>query len=170
VPPFKRPSVRVILFGLAGLILLGLAAVYVGWFYALWRASHGLSPDEAAEKARVGGKYQTLLAQIHVPDDVRGYSQFNDYGYSATPSYGGQANLPAGYWVYAYPYWHIWRDQPGAPPPPPQPVIDPINGLVVAPRPPAPDETKERIARLEEEVRQLRARVEKLEKAANEKK
>lgn len=66
--------------------------------------------EESLKKARVGGKYAMLLAQIEVPDDRAKYGDFADNGFSATPEWGGFKDLPAGYWVYVAPYWYIWRD------------------------------------------------------------
>lgn len=60
-------------------------------------------------------QYSTLLKTIEVPADRESYGDFYNYGYSATPSYGGQDNLPAGYWVYVSPNWLIYRDAPGTP-------------------------------------------------------
>ena len=37
------------------------------------------------------------------------YSNFNDFGYYQSTSYVGHDNLPAGYWVYVYPFWYIWE-------------------------------------------------------------
>src|SRR5262249_42310346 len=33
-----------------------------------------------------------------------------DDGFQNRPAYKGHSGLPRGYWVYAYPYWYIWRD------------------------------------------------------------
>jgi len=60
-------------------------------------------------------RYSTLLKTIEVPADRESYGDFYNYGYSATPSYGGQDNLPTGYWVYVSPNWLIYRDAPGTP-------------------------------------------------------
>ena len=38
------------------------------------------------------------------------YRTSRTYGFRNTPEYAGQKDLPAGYWVYAAPYWYIWRD------------------------------------------------------------
>ncbi|MFH2010901.1 MAG: hypothetical protein ABI333_30150 [bacterium] len=59
----------------------------------------------------VGGKYQLLARRVHVPADCASYGAFNDYGYYPATSYGGQHNIPAGYWVYHYPYWYVYQQQ-----------------------------------------------------------
>lgn len=70
-----------------------------------------LQPDAALEKARVHGKYRMLLRQLRVPDDHKRYGVFKDWGtYPAAKEYAGYEDLPAGYWVYVYPTWYIWRD------------------------------------------------------------
>jgi hypothetical protein len=68
---------------------------------------------EALEKkASVDGRYKTLLRRIKVPPDGLTSFSFRDVGTlsHALPLYAGHRNLPAGYWVYVYPYWYIWRD------------------------------------------------------------
>ncbi len=42
--------------------------------------------------------------------DREQYGDFYDFGYWSGTSYGGQENLPAGYWVYLAPNWYIFRD------------------------------------------------------------
>lgn len=78
----------------------------------------GKDPDAALRKAAVGGKYRMLLRQIKVPGDAATYGFFHDYGwYQALAAYEGHRDLPAGYWVYVFPYWYVWRDTgPAAPP------------------------------------------------------
>src|SRR5262245_26282380 len=66
---------------------------------------------DALKKASIRGKYQMLLRQIKVPDDVNNYGDFNDYGIYQANSYGGFNDLPKGYWVYVAPYWYIWRER-----------------------------------------------------------
>lgn len=66
--------------------------------------------DEAYAKARVGGKYKMLIGQIKLASDYQTYKDFHESGLMQQPRYGGQTNVPAGYWVYVYPYWYIWRD------------------------------------------------------------
>lgn len=77
----------------------------------------GLSPIQALQRAAVEGKYRNLLAVISVPRDRDTYTEFNDYGYSNTPSWGGYSRLPAAYWVYVAPHWYLWQDQTTVSPP-----------------------------------------------------
>ncbi len=72
-----------------------------------------LSLEATLKKARVDGKYRLLLRQIEVPADVTTYTAFRDYGTYPATNYAGYENIPAGYWVYVYPYWFIWGEQPG---------------------------------------------------------
>jgi hypothetical protein len=72
-----------------------------------------LAPVEAIRRASVQGKYRNLLFAISVPQDVRTYGPFNDYGDSATTAWGGYSGLPRGYWVYVYPYWYVWGEASG---------------------------------------------------------
>lgn len=65
----------------------------------------------ALKKAGVEGKYQMLLRQFKVPGDKDTYTDFSDYGLHSDMSYAGFDDLPKGYWVYAAPYWYIWREQ-----------------------------------------------------------
>ena len=64
------------------------------------------------------GRYQTLLKQVEVPNDRQSYGDFYDYGYWAGTSYAGHADLPAGYWVYVAPTWHIYQTAADPPPTP----------------------------------------------------
>jgi hypothetical protein len=68
--------------------------------------------DAAPARAHVNGKYAKLLRRLKVPQDRQTYQDFNDYGtYPATAEYAGYKDIPAGYWVYVYPYWYIWAEQ-----------------------------------------------------------
>jgi len=74
-----------------------------------------LAPEEALAKARVDGKYAMLLQQIKVEKDFEKYGAFRDLGERSVNEYAGFKDLPAGRWVYVYPYWYIWRDLAEAP-------------------------------------------------------
>jgi HEAT repeat protein len=63
-------------------------------------------------KAHVNGKYAKLLRRLKVAEDRQSYSEYRDYGYYQQCDWAGHFNIPAGYWVYVYPHWYIWRDQP----------------------------------------------------------
>jgi len=67
--------------------------------------------DEDLEKARVGGKYDKLLHKIAVPDDVKSYGEFNDWGHYSGTSYKGATALKPGYWVYVAPHWYIFAEK-----------------------------------------------------------
>jgi hypothetical protein len=73
-------------------------------------APRALPLQESLEKARVDGKYAMLLRQIKVEKDFDKYGVFRDVGHRTTMDYGSFTGLPAGHWVYVYPYWYIWRD------------------------------------------------------------
>src|SRR5262249_21451841 len=72
-----------------------------------------LSPEESLDKASVDGKYVMLLRQIKVEKDFGQYGAFRDAGSRTVVEYAGHKELPAGRWVYVYPYWYIWRDEAG---------------------------------------------------------
>jgi hypothetical protein len=63
------------------------------------------------DQARVDGKYVGLLRILKVPQDRASYPAFHDFGQWGGTEWAGHRNLPAGYWVYVYPNWYIWRDQ-----------------------------------------------------------
>jgi hypothetical protein len=89
-----------------GLLILGLGAAANG------RAAPAAAPEpeELFRKASVDGKYRMLLRQFKVENDAETYHEFKDLGYRVMPEYAGLKDLPAGHWVYAAPYWYIWRD------------------------------------------------------------
>lgn len=62
------------------------------------------------QKASIGGKYTGLLYTMQVPGDAGQYGAFHDYGRWNETTYAGHRNLPAGYWVYVYPNWYIWKN------------------------------------------------------------
>jgi hypothetical protein len=82
--------------------------VYPNWY--IWGAARDVPEDGDLKKASVGGKYSRLLKKIEVKDDRKAYTDFADYGYSATPTWAGHEDLPSGYWVYVYPNWYIWGE------------------------------------------------------------
>ena len=68
-------------------------------------------PNAALRLASMSGKYKMLLRQFRVVERGKnGKDLVLDQGYKARKTYKGHRNLPAGYWVYARPYWFIWRD------------------------------------------------------------
>lgn len=64
--------------------------------------------SEESARASVGGKYEGLVATLTVPDDVRAYGAFHDYGYWPGGTYAGVTGIPPGYWVYVAPTWYVW--------------------------------------------------------------
>ena len=72
-------------------------------------------PVRPLRVARIDGKYRMLLRQFKV--DEPGGDQLVDKGFRKQKTYKGHRDLPAGHWVYARPYWFIWRDKGDARPP-----------------------------------------------------
>lgn len=94
---------------------IGVILAVVGgvWLAAGLRAEPEKSKidlEALRKKATVNGKYRMLLAQIKVEDDKEAGGDFKDLGLSSRTEYAGHNDLPKGYWVYAKPYWYIWRD------------------------------------------------------------
>src|SRR5262245_22247043 len=88
-------------------------AVFLGG--GLWLTADSPKPSADAElaqllkKASAGGKYRMLIGQIKV-DNEKDAGDFKDLGLQSRTEYAGFKDLPKGYWVYAKPYWYIWRD------------------------------------------------------------
>jgi hypothetical protein len=76
-------------------------------------------------KGSVNGKYSTILKTFSVPADSDRYGDLYELGYQDTNTYGANKNIPAGYWVYAYPYWYVWQNMKGSPGPGPGPTPGP---------------------------------------------
>ena len=77
-----------------------------------WDAAGNLiAESDLLEKARVEGKYRDLILRFEVEEDRKSYGEFKEYGYYRTTHYKGIKNIPTGYWVYVYPYWHVWREK-----------------------------------------------------------
>ncbi len=98
----------------AGLLLAGVLFTAGPSGLAVPRGREPMSkavPGEVALlKARTNGKYEMLLRQIKVAADFDKYGNFRDLGTRDVKEYAGFKDLPAGHWVYVYPYWYIWRD------------------------------------------------------------
>jgi hypothetical protein len=79
----------------------------------LWLAAETPKPEPNLEqllkKASINGKYRMLIGQIKVEDE-KDAGDFKDLGMQSRTEYAGHTDLPRGYWVYAKPYWYIWRD------------------------------------------------------------
>ena len=70
------------------------------------RASHGKDTKDV---------YVNAVAAIYDPDDVKEFTAFDEYGYRNAIDYKTYGNIPAGYWVYASPYWVVWQLKNGKP-------------------------------------------------------
>lgn len=70
-----------------------------------------LTSVEARERATCNAKYSNLLDKLEVPEDLKTYGAFRDYGYWAGDAYRNFTGLPTGYWVYVYPHWYIWGEE-----------------------------------------------------------
>ncbi len=66
------------------------------------------------------GRYYTILRKLYVPQDkgdICNQSHYMEYGYwdydyrLKEKYYKGHRNIPAGFWVYVYPFWYVWKDQ-----------------------------------------------------------
>ena len=51
------------------------------------------------------------MRTINVKYDYLSYNEFSDYGFSKEPAYGGQTDIPDGYWVYVYPNWYVYKEK-----------------------------------------------------------
>jgi len=80
-------------------------------------APRALPLQESLRKARCEGKYEMLLYQLEAPGDAARYGEFYVLGRRETATHAGHTNLPPGHWVYAYPYWYLWRNRTDARPP-----------------------------------------------------
>jgi hypothetical protein len=69
-----------------------------------------VSLPEASQNSRAEGpKYRHLLRVVNSPNDAKNYGDYYDWGYWSGHEWAGQKNLPAGYWVYITPNWHIFE-------------------------------------------------------------
>lgn len=69
----------------------------------------------AAEKAQPDatsayGKYTTLIQTLNCPADKATYGNYMDYGYWGGGAWCGQTGS-AGYWVWVFPNWYVWKYQ-----------------------------------------------------------
>ncbi len=70
------------------------------------------SPEEEnlqEERASVNGKYSGLVQVLKCPGDKKSYGTFSDYGYWGGGGWCGEEGK-AGYWVWIYPHWYIWKN------------------------------------------------------------
>ncbi len=66
---------------------------------------------DIVDKGTANGKYSDLFYVLKVPEDKSGYGEFNDYGWWGGGSWAGVKDNPAGYWVYVYPYWLVFKNK-----------------------------------------------------------
>lgn len=69
-----------------------------------------LTVAKLLDKASNGGRQKELLHVLYLPTDKASYTEFRDWGMWSGASYGGHNGLSAGYWVYVYPRWYIWKE------------------------------------------------------------
>jgi hypothetical protein len=55
------------------------------------------------------GKYENIKKTVYAPKDRHTYGDSYDRGYRNRSWYGRTA-VPAGYWVYSYPYWYVYAN------------------------------------------------------------
>ena len=79
-------------------------------------AADAQSAEASWHKGRFDNHYRMLLHQLHCPDDREQYGDFRSWGFWSGSSYANHQGLTPGYWVYAYPYWYVWRDADVNPP------------------------------------------------------
>lgn len=82
--------------------------VYVHPYWFVWERLS--AEDNIKAGASAYGKYNTLIHVLEVPEDVRNYGNFYDWGFSEEYAYAGYENLTPGYWVYQAPNWYVWAD------------------------------------------------------------
>ncbi|MCH1509924.1 MAG: hypothetical protein L7T84_12010, partial [Akkermansiaceae bacterium] len=70
-----------------------------------------MSAEKAAKKATMKGKYSQLLKKFPARMDYLQYGFEKDYGLYPQTDYMGQKDLPAGYWIYIYPNWYIFKSK-----------------------------------------------------------
>src|SRR5580692_8452930 len=114
---FPRRRIMNVRGDVTGLCATATSAVFGLGAVGAAETPRALPLQESLEKARVDGKYAMLLRQIKVEKDFEDYGAFRDNGPSTTAEYAGYKDLPAGNWVYVYPYWYIWRDLADVPQP-----------------------------------------------------
>ena len=76
------------------------------------RVDPGSVPMEPKLKASRGAKegviYTNALAAIYAPADAKEYLPYEEFGWKKAGNYKTYGAFPAGWWVYAEPYWVVW--------------------------------------------------------------
>jgi len=94
--------------------------VYVSPSWYIWKNRKGAEepsdtdesrPDPDYDAGSLDGAYEKILKTLYVPEDRSRYGTEYDWGYRTVTSYRDYSGIPKGYWVYAYPYWYIWKDE-----------------------------------------------------------
>ena len=78
---------------------------YPKWY--VWGNKDSRKPVRATRSSAYG-KYRVLRQTLTCRRDERTYGSYRDYGYWGGGSWCGQYGK-AGYWVYSYPKWYIWK-------------------------------------------------------------
>lgn len=94
-----------------GAVVLSVGGFAIATLLPAAPAKVQVNAEELLKKATADGKYRMLLAQIKVEGDEETVGAFKDLGQKNRKTYADYKDLPNGYWVYAAPYWYIWRDK-----------------------------------------------------------
>lgn len=73
-------------------------------------AASRLPCEKRPQKTEIKQKYSQLLHVLKLPEDCNEYGGFHDFGYWEGANYKGHKNLKAGYWVYQYPNWYVYKN------------------------------------------------------------
>ena len=84
--------------------------VYLKPSWYIWKRKAGETADSLDYwKASVNYRYKTILKTFPAPADGDTYGELSGRGLRTSTTYGRNRNLPAGYWVYSYPCWYVWK-------------------------------------------------------------
>jgi hypothetical protein len=98
-------------FGLKELSMKKLFVVFsVCFFLLLALAFSGRTVLAASMSNTFYGKYENVKKTVYAPNDRHTYGDTYDRGYR-NRSWYGRTTVPAGYWVYAYPYWYVYSNK-----------------------------------------------------------
>lgn len=84
---------------------------YWTYKYPEWYVWKNIQGDDQISTGCAAGKYKNKLLTIHMPEDKERYGNCTDYGWWSGTKYKDSKNLPAGFWVYEYPYWYIYKSK-----------------------------------------------------------
>lgn len=85
------------------------------------RVEYDKVPPPVQVKAAAGAqsKYSNGIAAFNAPADSKQYSAFSEFGWRdaitdpKSPDFQKYGPMPAGFWVYAEPYWIVWNLKDG---------------------------------------------------------